>query len=146
MPRGDDNIAIFRDVHLRGAFTTGIEPEAAGNPAALIGTKRRAIMRMRHRSFNGFLEANTRKHRAMRGFCAFLRGVFQAQRKRVHAKLFGHFIQHAFNAISTNWRAWRAIGRDLGAVGNHIKAERMHIRDVIGREGAARCAANGRAR
>ena len=82
----------------------------------------------------------------MRGFCAFLSGVFQAQREGIHAKLFGHFIQHAFNAVRTNRRPWRAIGRNLGTVGHHVKAQRMHIRDVIGRESAARRATNGRAR
>ena len=100
-------------------------------------------MRMRHRRFNGFLETNARKHWAMRGLGAFLGGVLQAQRKRIHAKLFGHFIQHAFHTISTNRRPWRAIGRNLRTVGHHVKAKRMHIRDVIGREGAARRTTNG---
>ena len=79
----------------------------------------------------------------MRGLGAFLSSIFQAQRQRIHAKLFGHFIQHAFNAISTNRRPWRAIGRDLGPVGHNVKAQRMHIRDVIRRESAPRRATNG---
>ena len=54
----------------------------------------------------------------MRGFRAFLRGVLQAEVDRVHLQAFCDFVEHAFHGIGADRRARRAIGRDLGAVGD----------------------------
>jgi hypothetical protein len=81
--------------------------------------------------------ADARKHRAMRGLCSLLGGILQPQLQRIHLQRFGKFIEHALHRIGADRRARRAIGCDLGAVGEHVEADRQHVWDIVGRKAAA---------
>jgi hypothetical protein len=80
----------------------------------------------------------------MRGLCPLLCGILQPQLQRIHLQRFGEFIEHALDRVGADRRAWRAIGRDLGAVGEHVEADRQHVRDIVGRKAAADRAADRR--
>src|SRR3954470_10523301 len=146
MARGDDDVAVLGDVDLRRGFATGVEPEAGGCAPALKLAERRLVVIGVLRGFQRLDKADTRKHRAVRGFGSFLRGVLQAEVERIHLQRFGDFIHHAFDRIGADRRTRRAIGRDLRAVGDDVIAFGEQVRDVVGREAAASGAADRRAR
>ena len=97
--------------------------------------------RLAHR----LLVAHDRIDRPVHGLGALLGGVLQAQLERIHAELLGQLVEHALDGIGADRSAGRAIGRDLGAVGDDVVAQRVGVRDVVGPEGAAGGAADRRA-
>ena len=101
---------------------------------------------MRFRRLQRLDVADARKHRAVRGLGALLGGVLQPQLQRIHLQRFGQLVHHALHRVRADRRARRAIGRDLGAVGKHVEADRKNVRDVVGRKAAADRAADRRAR
>jgi hypothetical protein len=117
MSGGDDDVAVLGDVDLRGGFAAGVEPEAGGDaPAAQLSLRfaeRRLVVIGILRRFHRLDKTDAWKHRAVRGFGAFLRGVLQAEIERVHLQAFCDFIHHAFHRIGADRRARRAIGRDF---------------------------------
>jgi len=70
------------------------------------------------------------KHRAMGGLCPLLGGILQPQLQRIHLQRFGEFIEHATRPALGADR--RALARDrpatFGAVGEHVEADRQHVR------------------
>ena len=140
------DVAVLGDVDLRARFAAGIEPVAARRRRGP-GWARAATCSARWPAPGArLLVADHREDRAVRGLGALLGGILQAQLDRIHAELLGQLIHHALDREGADRRARRAVGRDLGAVGDDVEALREHVRDVVGREGAARGAADRRAR
>ena len=90
--------------------------------------------------------ADAREDRAVRGLGALLGGVLQAEVERIHLQRFGEFVEHAFDGVGADRRARRAIGRDLGAVGDDVVAHRRARSGCRRARSAARGAADRRAR
>jgi hypothetical protein len=101
------------------------------------------------RRFRGFQRldiADARIDRTVRGLGALPGGVLQPQFQRIHLQRFGKFVEHALDRIGADRRARRAIGRDLGAVRQHVEADRQHMRDIVRRKAATDRTADRRAR
>ena len=97
---------------------------------------------MRFRGLQRLDVADARKYRTMRRLCPLPGGILQSQLQRIHLERAGQLIHHALDRKSADRRARGAIGRNLGAVGEHIVADRKHVRDVVRREAAADRAAD----
>ena len=72
--------------------------------------------------------------------------VLEPQLQRVHADLLRQHVEHALDRVGAHRRARRPIGRDLRTVAHHVVADRVRVRDVVGRERAHARAHERRAR
>jgi hypothetical protein len=143
--RGHDDVAVLGNVHLSTRFAAGVEPEARGDAAALILAERCLVVLRVLRSFDRLEIADARIDRAVRRLGALLGAVNPPELERVDLQRLGELVEHALDGMCADRCARCAIGSDLGPVRADVVADRKHVRDVIGREAAARGAADRRA-
>ena len=88
--------------------------------------------------FQCFDQPNRAEFRTVGGLGALLGGILQPEVDRIDLQLLGDLVDHAFDRIFGNRRAWRPVGRNFRPVCDDIEADRLDVLQIIGRERAHR--------
>ena len=126
-------------------FTAGVEPEAAGDAAALVWTRAAPCSAGGSSAPPASRRSRSAESQAVGRLGSLLGRVLLAQLERIHLQSAGQFVEDAFHREGTDRRTRGAVGRDLRPVADHIEAGDLDVGDVVGRKRACRRHRDGRA-
>src|SRR5262249_59859331 len=89
--------AVLVDVDLGARFTARVEPEAAGNPAPLIGPKGCLVVRMTKCGLKRLLIADPGERGTVGCFRSLFGGILLTQKERIDPQGAGELIESGLN-------------------------------------------------